>query len=326
MTRLPAALAALAVMSSAIAFDLQGHRGARGLAPENTLPAFARALSIGVTTLELDVGITADGVVVVHHDRQLNPDVARGTDGRWLRAPTRALRELTFHELQRYDVGRIRPGSDYSKRFPDQRKRDGVRIPKLADVFELARHARNDEVRFNVETKLSPEAPDETLGPEEFARTLIRAIRDGGMEARTTVQSFDWRTLAVVQREAPKIATSYLSSQGAGLDNIGAGLQEASPWTAGVRFRDHGSVPKMVKAAGGAIWSPNYRDLDEALVKEARGLGVKVLPWTVNDPAEMERLIGWGVDGMITDRPDRLRDVLAAKGLPLPKPTPVVVP
>ncbi len=310
-------------MSSAAAFDLQGHRGARGLAPENTLPAFARALSLGVTTLELDVGVTEDGVVVVHHDRRLDPDIARGTDGRWLRAPTRAIRELTFHELQRYDVGRIRPGSDYSKRFPDQRKRDGVRIPRLEDVFELARRARNDEVRFNVETKISPEAPEETVGPEAFARAVVRVVRDHGMANRTIIQSFDWRTLAIVQREAAEIATSYLSSRGAGIDNIGAGLREDSPWTAGVRFRDHGSVPKMVRAAGGAIWSPNYRELDEALVKEAHGLGLKVLPWTVNDPTDMASLIGWGVDGMITDRPDRLRDVMAAQGLPLPRPTPV---
>ena len=310
-------------MSSATAFDLQGHRGARGLAPENTLPAFARALSIGVTTLELDAGITEDGVVVVHHDRRLNPDIARGTDGRWLRGPTRTIRELTFHELQRYDVGRIRPGSDYSKRFQEQRRMDGVRIPKLEDVFELARHARNDEVRFNIETKISPVAPDETVGPEEFARSLIGVVRASGMASRTTIQSFDWRTLAIVQRDAAEIATSYLSSQGASLDNIGAGHREGSPWTAGVQFRDHGSVPKMVKAAGGAIWSPNQAELTAALVKEAHGLGLKVLPWTVNDPADMQRLIDWGVDGMITDRPDRLRDVMAARGLALPRPTPV---
>jgi glycerophosphoryl diester phosphodiesterase len=141
--------------------------------------------------------------------------------------------------------------------------------------------------------------------------------------SRTTIQSFDWRTLAIVQREAPEIATSYLSSQGGGIDNIGAGRDEVSPWTAGVRFRDHGSVPKMVKAAGGAIWSPNYHDLDEALVKEAQALGLKVLPWTVNDRADMGRLVDWDVDGLITDYPDGLRDVLAAKGLPLPRPTPV---
>jgi glycerophosphoryl diester phosphodiesterase len=126
-----------------------------------------------------------------------------------------------------------------------------------------------------------------------------------------------------VQKEAPEIVTSHLSSQQQTLDTIQAGHREESPWTAGVRFRDHGSVPKMVKAAGGGIWSPNYRDLTDALVKEAKGLRLQVLPWTVNDPPDMERLIDWGVDGIITDYPDRLRDVMAAKGLPLPKPTPV---
>jgi glycerophosphoryl diester phosphodiesterase len=319
-----AALAAIALMSAhAAAFDLQGHRGARGLAPENTLPAFARALSIGVTTLEMDAGLTEDDVVVVAHDRRLNPDIVRGADGRWLAGRTPAIRELTFRELQRYDVGRIKPGSDYSRRFPDQRRQDKVRIPTLEEVFELTRHARNGEVRFNVETKISPEAPEDSADPETFTRALIKVIRDNGMAGRTTIQSFDWRTLALVQKEAPEIATSYLSSQQQALDNIQAGHREDSPWTAGVRFRDHGSVPKMVKAAGGKIWSPNYVGLTEPLVKEAKSLGLAVLPWTVNDRAEMERLIDWGVDGIITDYPDRLREVLAGRNLPLPRPTPV---
>jgi glycerophosphoryl diester phosphodiesterase len=308
------------VTTQAAAFDLQGHRGARGLAPENTLPAFARALAIGVTTLELDAGLTEDGVVVVAHDRRLNPDIVRGTDGRWLVGRTRTIRELTFHELGRYDVGRIRPGSDYSRRFPLQRRMDGVRIPKLEDVFALAREAHNDEVRFNIETKLSPLTPDETAGPDELARAVIKVVRANGVERRTTIQSFDWRTLAVVQREAREIATAYLTSDAENVRDVGAG---PSPWTNGLRLADHGSVPKMVKAAGGRIWSPNYGDLTEALVKEAKGLGLQVLPWTVNDPPEMERLIDWGVDGIITDYPDRLRDVMAAKHLPLPKPTPV---
>jgi glycerophosphoryl diester phosphodiesterase len=315
-----AILIAAAVTTQATAFDLQGHRGARGLAPENTLPAFARALAIGVTTLELDVGVTEDGVVVVAHDRRLNPDIVRGTDGRWLVGRTRTIRELTFHELGRYDVGRLRPGSDYSTRFPSQRRMDGVRIPKLEEVFELARKAHNDEVRFNIETKLSPLAPDETAGPDEFARAVIQVVRASHVERRTTIQSFDWRTLALVQREAPEIATAYLTSDSENVRDAGAA---ASPWTNGIRLADHGSVPKMVKAAGGGTWSPNYRDLSEALVKEAKSLGLEVVPWTVNDPADMERLIDWGVDGIITDYPDRLRDVMAAKRLPLPKPTPV---
>jgi glycerophosphoryl diester phosphodiesterase len=310
-------------MTSAAAFDLQGHRGARGLAPENTLPAFARALSIGVTTLEMDAGVTEDGVVVVAHDRRLNPDIARGPDGRWLTGRTPAIRELTYRELQRYDVGRIRPGSDYSKRWPDQRRADKVRIPTLEEVFELTRHARNEEVRFNIETKISPDAPEDTADAATFVRALIKVIRDNGMAGRTTIQSFDWRTLAIAQKEAPEIATSYLTSQQQSLDNIQAGHRDGSPWTAGVRYRDHGSVPKMVAAAGGRIWSPNAADLTAALVKEAKSLGLTVLPWTINERADMERLIDWGVDGLITDYPDRLREVMAAKNLPLPRPTAV---
>jgi glycerophosphoryl diester phosphodiesterase len=315
-----AILIAAAVTSQVNAFDLQGHRGARGLAPENTLPAFARALSIGVTTLELDCGLTEDGVVVVAHDRRLNPDIARGPDGRWLAGSTRTIRELSFRELQRYDVGRLRPGSDYSKLFPEQRRMDGVRIPKLDDVFELVRKAHNEAVRFNIETKLSPLAPDETAGPDELARAVVQVVRAHRLERRTVIQSFDWRTLAVVQREAPEIATAYLTSDGHNLREAAGG---PSPWTNGIRLADHGTVPKMVKSAGGAIWSPNHRDLNEALVKEAKDLGLSVVPWTVNDPPDMERLIAWGVDGIITDYPDRLRDVMAAKGLALPQPTAV---
>ncbi|HSD41533.1 MAG TPA: glycerophosphodiester phosphodiesterase [Burkholderiales bacterium] len=323
MLRPPLALALALMTTTAAAFDLQGHRGARGLAPENTLPAFARALSIGVTTLEMDAGLTEDGVVVIAHDRRLNPDIARGSDGRWLRGRTPAIRELTYRELQRYDVGRIRPGSDYSKRFPDQRRQDKVRVPTLEEVFELTRHARNAEVRFNIETKISPEAPEDTADPATFTRALIKVIRDNGMAGRTTIQSFDWRTLAIVREEAPEVAASYLTSQQQSLDNIEAGHREDSPWTAGVRFRDHGSVPKMVQAAGGKIWSPNYVDLTEAALKEAKALGLTVLPWTVNDRADIERLIDWGVDGLITDYPDRLREIMAAKSMPLPRATPV---
>ena len=321
----PAALAAaLALMTAhAAAFDLQGHRGARGLAPENTLPAFARALSIGVTTLEMDAALTEDDVVVIAHDRRLNPDIVRGADGRWLAGRTPAIRELTHRELQRYDVGRIKPGSDYSKRFPEQRRQDKVRMPTLEEVFELTRHARNADVRFNIETKISPEAPEDTAPPDVFVRALIKVVRDNGMAGRSTIQSFDWRTLAIVQKAAPEIATSYLTSQQQSLDNIQAGHREESPWTAGIRFGDHGSVPKMVKAAGGKIWSPNAVDVTEALVKEAKSLGLVVLPWTVNERVEMERLIDWGVDGLISDYPDRLREVMAAKNLPLPRATPV---
>lgn len=314
------ALAALAIAGAtpSLAFDLQGHRGARGLAPENTLPAFERALETGVTTLELDVGVTADGVVVVAHDPSLNPAITRDAAGQWLPGKGPLVRALTVAQLQAFDVGRIRPDSPYAKTFPTQEGRDGVRVPTLAEVFERVRQLRADHVRFNIETKLNPMRPDDTVTPEAMTRALLQVVADAGMERRVSIQSFDWRSLRLVRQLAPSIPTVHLTIQTAGSDNVRDGA-----WTAGLRIGDDGNVPRLVQAAGGRIWSPNKGALTEALVREAQALGLKVLPWTVNDPAEMERLVGWGVDGLITDYPDRLRAVLAARGMPLPPPVPI---
>ena len=305
------------------ALDIQGHRGARGLAPENTLPAFAKALELGVSTLELDCAITRDGVVVVSHDPVLNPDITRGPDGKWLQQTGPAIRSLNYQELQRLDVGRINPASAYAQRWPEQRPVDGTRIPRLADLFALVRKSGNETVRFNIETKISPLAPGETTTPDVFARELVGAVRKAGMADRTAIQSFDWRTLAVVQKEAPEIPTVYLTSVSGFMDNIQ--MMGDSPWTAGHRVRDHGgSIPRTIRAAGGAVWSPYLGDLTREAVREAQALGLKVVVWTVNDPAGMRRMIEWGVDGVISDRPDLLRRVAGEMGVTLPRPTPVI--
>ena len=307
-------LALALAAASAQAFDLQGHRGARGLLPENTLPAFERALALGVTTLELDVGMTKDGVLVISHDPYLNPDIARDASGRFLEQRGPLIRSLTWAELQVYDVGRIKPGTEYARQFSDQVPVDGARIPRLSDLFDLVKRAGDDRVRFDIETKLSPDKPDETPLPEPFARALVDQIRKAGVAGRSTIQSFDWRTLQVVQRIAPEIPTAYLTLQRR-FDNIGAERAEGSNWTAGYQYRVHGSVPKMVKAAGGGTWSAFHGDLDAAKVKEAQALGLKVLAWTVNDPAQMARVLDYGIDGLITDRPDLARKLLEARGV-----------
>jgi glycerophosphoryl diester phosphodiesterase len=302
-------------------FDLQGHRGARALWPENTLAGFARALEIGVTTLELDCGVTADGVVVVSHDRLLSPDHTRDADGRFLDATGPSLRTLTYAQLQQYDVGRLRPGSGYAAAFPEQQAADGERIPRLADVFALMQRSGNRTVRFNVETKIDPTQPGQTATPEEFAIALIEVIRDAGMTSRTSIQSFDWRTLVLVRKLAPEIAIVALTDQQPDEDTMEVGKAGASIWLGGFDVDDHGgSVPRTVKALGARVWSPHAMDLSPALVAEAHALGLAVIPWTVNDPKDMERAIALGIDGLITDYPDRLRAVLAAKGIALPSP------
>ncbi len=303
-------------------FDLQGHRGARGLMPENTLPAFAKALEIGVTTLELDTGITKDGVVVITHDPLLNPDLARRSDGKWLETPANkgpSVFSLTFAELQQFDVGRIKPDTKHAERYPEQRAVDGTRIPKLADLFALVRKTGNERVRFNIETKISPFQRDLSPAPEAFVDALLGVITQEKMRSRVSIQSFDWRTLKIVQQRAPDIPVVYLSSQQKFLDTINADGREGSAWTAGLNVRDFdGSVARMVKASGGANWSPHFADVDQAKIEDAQRMGLKVVVWTVNLEKDIERMLDWKVDGIISDYPNRVRLAMQKRGMALP--------
>ena len=318
MTRLIITCVAVLAACTAHAFDLQAHRGGRGLMPENTLAAFASALSIGVTTLELDLGMTRDGVLVVSHDRELNPDHTRGPDGQFLDTTGPAIRALTLAELRRYDVGRLKSGTAYAKGLPDQRAIDGATIPTLAEVFALARNTKADHVRFNIETKLTPTAT-EVADPETFAAAVINAVREAGLASRVMLQSFDWRTLMVARRVAPEIERACITIDRPTNSTLKRGEPGASPWTAGLDIDDFGgSAARLVQAAGCRNWLPFFRDLTDAEFTQAKSLTLKVIPWTVNEPSETERLMNLGVDGLITDYPDRLRALMAAKEMPLP--------
>lgn len=304
--------------------DLEGHRGARGLRPENTMPAFACALSLGVTTLELDVGVTRDGVVVVMHDRVLNPNVVRDASGDWLKDEGPSLFSLDFAELTLYDVGRINPQSSYALEFPRQKPVDGTRTPSLAEVFALTEKAGNDVVEFNIETKLSPQSPGETLAANDFVDALLDVVRQYRLETRVIVQSFEWETLRYVQAVAPSLRTSYLTTQQVWFDNIWAGCEQVSPWTAGFDVGQFdGSLPATVAAAGGDIWSPYYLEVNEDNVREAHARDLQVIVWTVNDESEMRKVMALGVDGIISDYPDQLRKVAVAQKLTVPEATPV---
>jgi glycerophosphoryl diester phosphodiesterase len=294
------------------AFDLQAHRGGRGLAPENTLPAFENALAIGVTTLEADLAMTRDGVLVLSHDPRLNPALTRGPGGRWLTASP-AIFSLSMAELEAFDVGRLDPESAYGRQWAGQRALDGTRIPPLAALLALG---RDRPVNFNIETKLTPDSGNEVPNAEKFARAVVEEVRRAGVESRVTVQSFDWRTLRAVQRIAPEIKTACLTIETDRNNTVRPEADGASRWHAGLKLVEHGnSVPRLVRAAGCSVWSPFWRNVSAQTAQEARALGLKVLPWTVNDVADMERMIDLGVDGLITDYPDRARRVLAAKGV-----------
>jgi glycerophosphoryl diester phosphodiesterase len=305
-----------------MAFDIEAHRGGRALFPENTLPSFANALSMGVNTLELDIGVTSDGTIVVSHERGLNPDLARNADGVYVTPPGTPFVRLRFEEVRKYDVGQIRPGSRYAAQFPDQHAVPGTPIPTLREVFDLVRKSGDRNVRLNIETKIDPHHPDESPDPERFVALLLDFLKAEKFADRVMIQSFDWRTLQRIQKLAPAIPTVYLTLQkGSGATIF---LDKASDWTAGFDPAEHGnSVPGAIKAAGGAIWSPYFGDVDPGLIAESHRLGLAVVVWTVNKPADMVRMIDMGVDGIISDRPDLLRNIAGEKGLALPAAAPV---
>ena len=304
------------------AFDIEAHRGGRALFPENTLVSFANALAMGVDTLELDVGVTRDGVLVISHERGLNPDLARGADGKYVAAAGIPFVQLSLDEVKQFDVGQIRPGSTYAAQFPDQHAVPGTRIPTLKELIDLVRRSGDGHVRLNIETKIDPNHPDELPSPERFVALLLDLLRTEKFEDRVMVQSFDWRTLQLVQKLASEIPTVYLTVQGGRDPTVFS--DRASEWTAGFNPAEHGrSIPRTIKAAGGAIWSPYARDLTPALVAESHALGLKVVVWTANQPEDIAHLIEMGVDGIISDRPDLLRKVAGEQGIALPAAFPV---
>jgi len=305
-----------------LAFDIEAHRGGRALFPENTLVAFANALSMGVDTLEMDIGVTRDGMIVVSHERGLNPDLARGADGRYVAPPGIPFVQLSLEEVKKYDVGQIRPGSAYAAQFPDQRAVPATKIPTLKEVIGLVRKSGDQNVRLNIETKIDPSHPEESPEPQRFVTLLLDLLQAEQFSGRVMVQSFDWRTLLLVQKLAPAIPTVYLTAQSGSAPTVF--LDKASVWTAGFNPAEHGkSLPRTIKAAGGAIWSPYFGDVTPALISESHALGLQVVVWTINKPADMARLIEMGVDGIISDHPDILRKVASEKGIGSPKGSPV---
>lgn len=315
--------------SRARGFDLQAHRGGAGLRPENTLEAFGHALDLGVTTLELDVHLTVDGVPVVLHDRRLGAGKYADTGPVVPGDPFfpyvgGLVAELTVAQLQTLDAGGVPAPA-----FPDRVDVPGARIPRLVDLFALVAARGAQDVRFNIETKFDALAPHETAPRERFADILARTVREAGLVERVSVQAFDWELLRLVSVCEPRLRRNVLAAP----KYLEPGPSGGSPWLGGVDLAVYaGDVVAAAAAQGFDAISPAHgypfrSGVDDPgytayttreLVAKAHAAGLDVLPYTVDDPATMRALVDAGVDGLITNRPDRLREVLAGGGLPLP--------
>ncbi|ASO18438.1 glycerophosphoryl diester phosphodiesterase [Actinoalloteichus hoggarensis] len=311
-------------------FDIQAHRGGMAYLPEGTLPAFENALRIGVTTLELDIQITADGREVVTHDRLINPARCRDTAPVFEGDPDfpyagRYVHTLTFAQVRTLDCG-----SQTHPDYPEQRPAPGEMMPTLREVFALVRRCGAHDVRFNIETKVEAGAPEETAPREEFVRVAAREIRRAGMLHRTTIQSFDWGALMLMRRVEPRLPLIALTEP----NFLQVGEPGRSPWLGGLDIDDFDGSPVQAARSFGAsalspvhgtpqhggVGDPDYVPFTtRELVEEAHEAGMTVVPWTINDTATMHKLIDDGVDGIITDYPRRLRAVAAEHGFELPK-------
>ncbi len=289
-----------------------GHRGAAGLKPENTLAGFLFALEMGVDAIELDVLMTADKMLVVHHDFRLKPEIARRPGGDWLNdriGPQ--VNELTVKQAKSFDVGRLKPNTRYASRYPEQLPSDGERIPLLREVIHLIRQAGRKSVQLWIEIKTSPEEPDKAPPPETVAESIVALLKEEKFIHHVKILSFDWRSLIHVQKIAPLIPTVYLTSNTMQFKAASFMNPWESDWTAGFDIGKYeGSIPQTIVAAGGSWWAPKYTQLNEKQVKEAHRLGIFVAVWAPDSIKAMKKMIEMGVDAVITNRPDHLQQLL----------------
>ncbi len=276
-------LLTLLMLHPSFAMEVQGHRGARSVLPENSLPAFEYALQIGVDTLELDTGVSKDGVVVVIHDQQINPTICQYKDGRKVKKGV-WIHQLTLEQIKQFDCGsRVNP------RFKKQRTIPNTEIPTLREVFELVQQstgANANSVLFNIETKSNPRRPHAQPEPTIFAKAILDLVNEYELSTRTTLQSFDHRTLLAAKDQQADIITAALYR-----DNL-------SDWV----------TPTL--AVNADIVSPKFSDLSKQEVNAIHNAGLKVIPWTANTKRQWRKLINMGVDGIITDDPEPLLRLL----------------
>ncbi|MCZ2151719.1 MAG: glycerophosphodiester phosphodiesterase [Bryobacterales bacterium] len=268
----------LAAMTlSAQTIQVHGHRGARAMRPENTLPAFEYAIQAGVDALELDLAVTSDNVLVVSHDPQINPKLC---DGPGIPKP---IHQMTLLELSQWDCGKKKNPS-----FPNQQPVPGAHIPTLDEVLALAPRGA---FRFNIETKCFPDKPELSPPPAEFARLLAAAIEKHHLRSRVIVQSFDFRTLHEMKKLLPDVRLSALYQNG---------------------LKDFLAI---ARESGASIVSPHFSLVTQSRVAEAHQAGLQVVPWTANTPSQWDKLIHAKVDAIITDDPAALIAYLKQKGL-----------
>lgn len=312
-------------------FDLEAHRGGRDVRPENTLYSYAYAIELGATSIECDMQLTKDGQIVMSHNPILNSDITRDENGNYIENNKYDIRLMTVDELKKFDVGVMDPncGEYYDLHGKTQFTYD-AKIPTLEELMQLIQSYGDKNIVLNIETKSYPDPASagykNNADPKKFVEVFNNIVKKYDMEDRVVLQSFDWQTLIEMKKLNPNISTSALwqkqPSWGRDSESLRRYEKKKSPWLGGLDIKDYeGNPVKAAHAIGADIISPYYTKISKQDVDEAHSLGMKVVPWTVNNEKDMNMLLDMGVDGIISDKPWLLKQVLEKRNIKLHTPT-----
>ena len=282
---------------------IYGHRGARGVLPENTLESFEYLFENNIRAYETDILISKDNIPVITHDFKLDPSYTKDVNGNWIEDENIKIIDLTYEEILKYDVGTLNKLSRYGRKFINQKSLDNQKIPKLSDLLKLSSDNKFDDLLINLEIKSTPIEEGLTPSPEEMVKIVIDEVSRSNLSDKIIYSSFDWRVLREIKERDPKIPRAHLTSGAKGK------IYDKSPWLDFTPLHSEVDLPKLIKALGGSAWHPNYKDVNKEIIEISRNEGLPVNVWTVNREQDMLRMIDYGVDGIMTDYPLKLKEL-----------------
>ena len=290
---------------------IYGHRGARGDLPENTLESFKYLFENKISAYETDILFTKDLIPVIYHDFRLNPALTKNAQGSWIEDNDIKIFDLTYEELSKFKIGEIDKKSKYGRRFNNQKSLGEIKIPKLSDLLELTSNYISDDLIINLEIKSTPVEDNLTPPPNVMVRLIIDEVNKTELKDKIIYSSFDWRILREIKNLDSKISSAYLTSE------LKGKIYDKSPWLDFMPLYDSDSteLPRLIKTLCGEAWHPKRKDIDKGMVRISHEEGLPVNVWTVNEKYEMLRMIEYGIDGIITDYPLRLKKLCEDEGI-----------
>ena len=303
------------ILSKPNHIKIYGHRGARGDLPENTLESFKYLFDNAINAYETDILISKDLIPVITHDFRLDPSLTKDKEGNWIKDENIKIFDLTYDEISKFDVGSLNKLTRYGRRFVNQKSLENQKIPKLSELLELSSKNVLQNLLINLEIKSTPDEKNLTPDPKDLVQIVLNEINNSNLKDKIIISSFDWRILREIKKQSPEIPRAYLTFQQEKGMKIKKTIYSKSPWIDHIPLTIVYDLPKIIKELGGSAWHPYYKDINKKAVKDAHDNNLPVNVWTVNDEDDMLKMIEYGVDGIMTDYPLRLKNLCEKRSI-----------